>query len=78
MRNLPKGQRWRLKISQEFQLIIPKRKASIIYVRKPQIGIYNASLDKCIEVYNRLPAHVKDMTTRQFKKYIQRNSLKTS
>ena len=34
------------------QLIIPKRMASSIYVKKPQVGIYNASLDKCTENYN--------------------------
>ena len=60
------------------QLIIPKRVASTIYVKKPQIGMYNASLDKCVENYNRIPSNVKSMTHRQFKKYYKKNSIKTS
>ena len=54
------------------QLRVPKRKASPIYVKKPQVGNYAASLDKCIEVYNRQPTKVKEMTLRQFKKYLMK------
>ena len=60
------------------QLIIPKQKASYIYMKSPQIGIYNASIDKCIELYSRFPANVKVITIKQFKKYTKRNNLKTS
>lgn len=60
------------------QLIIPKRKASHIYVKNPQQGIYNASLDKCVDLYNRLPTQVKEMTIPQFKRYTKKNDLKTS
>ena len=60
------------------QLIIPKRKVSLLYVKKPQIGIYNASLDKIIELYNRLPPNVRVMTMRQFKIYLLKNKVKPS
>ena len=60
------------------QLIIPKRTASLIYVKKPQVGIYNASLDKCIKNYNRIPANIRAMTLRQFRRYYKKNSIKTS
>merc|ERR1711954_453117 len=50
------------------ELIIPKRETSHIYVKRPQIGTYSASLDKQIELYNTLPARAKLMTIKQFKK----------
>ena len=60
------------------QLVIPKRKASWLYVKNPQIGTYNASFDKCIELYNRVPANVQDMSVRQFKKYYKKHDIKPS
>ena len=60
------------------QLVIPKRKASWLYVRSPQLGTYNASFDKCVELYNRVPSNVQEMTVRQFKKYYKKNDLKPS
>ena len=60
------------------QLIIPKHKVSHIYVKNPQLGIYNASLDRCVELYNRLPTQVKAMTIAQFKCYTKKNDLKTN
>ena len=35
------------------ELIIPKRNASIIYMKNPQLGIYPASLDKLIGLHNK-------------------------
>ena len=60
------------------QLIIPKHTASKVYVKKPQNGIYHGSIDKIIELYNKLPATVRAMSVGQFKKYIKRNPVKTS
>ena len=59
-------------------LIIPKRVSSHIYVRNPLNGVYNASLDKITELYNRMPAVTKSMTMRQFNRYCTKNDIKQS
>ena len=59
------------------QLIIPKRKASNIYVKQPQLGQYKASIDRIVELYNMLSAQVKSMTVGQFKRYMGKNKVKT-
>ena len=59
------------------KMIIPKRKISMIHLRKPQSGQYHGSLDKVVDLYNKLPAKVKTMTIRQFKKYMKNNDIKT-
>ena len=59
------------------QLSIPKRSVSMIYVKDPQSGTYHASIDRIIEVYNKLPTKVKEMSIGQFKKYLQKNEVKT-
>ena len=58
------------------QLIIPKRKASCLYVKKPQTGTYNASLDKCVDLYSWIPTNVQEMTIAQFKRYYKKNDMK--
>merc|ERR1711954_538391 len=60
------------------QLIILKRKSSIIYVKQPQLSPYHASIDRMVDLYNKLPAEVKLMTMGQFKKYINQNQIKTN
>ena len=60
------------------QLVIPKRIASQIYVKRPQNGIYTASIDKITELYNKLPLEVKSMNIGPFKKYLQKHDIKTS
>ena len=58
------------------KLIIPKRETSHIYTKHPQLGTYCASLDKTVEMYNKLPAKAKLMTVRQFRKYCKKNEVK--
>ena len=58
------------------QMVIPKRTASWIYMKKPQMGVYSASLDKCVDLYNRIPTNVQEMTIRQFRKYYKKNDIK--
>ena len=53
------------------QLIIPKRKSSIIYVRKLQNGTYHGSLDQNVDLYNKLPTNVKAMKVGPFKRYLK-------
>ena len=57
------------------KLVIPKRDASIIYMRKPQLGVYPASLDKLIMLYNKLPIETKSMKPQKFKRYLLKNDL---
>merc|ERR1711954_419542 len=57
------------------KLIIPKRDASIIYMKNPQLGVYPASLDKLILMYNKLPLATKSMKPQKFKKYLVKNDL---
>ena len=59
------------------RLAIPKRNASMIYVREPQNSTYTASIDKLVELYNKLPAKVKLMTIGSFKRYMRKNEIKT-
>ena len=59
------------------RLAIPKRLASLIYIREPQNSIYAASTDRLIELYNKLPAKVKGMTIGSFKRYMRKNDIKT-
>ena len=59
------------------KLIIPKRKISMIHLKKPQSGQYHASLDQIVDLYNKLPAKVKIMCIGQFKKYMRNNDIKT-
>ena len=49
------------------QLVVPKRKASQIYVKQPQNSIYMASIDKITDLYNKLPVEVKSMKMGPFK-----------
>ena len=58
------------------KLVIPKREVSMIYMRKPQLGVHPASLDKLIQLYNRLPQSHKTMKPARFKKYLTKNYLK--
>ena len=60
------------------QLIIPKRKTSKIYIRKPQQGLYHAAIDKIVEGYNLLPAEVKSLNMGPFKRYMRKNTIKIS
>ena len=60
------------------QMIIPKRKASHIYMKQPQLGQYTSSLDRIIEVYNKLPASIRVMNIGPFKKYLKKNDIKTA
>ena len=59
------------------QLVIPRRKISMIHVRKPQAGQYHASIDRLVELYNKLPPKVKPMSMGQLKKYLKNNDIKT-
>ena len=59
------------------KLKIPKRKISHIYVRNPQNGTYPASLDRLVELYNKLPPETKTKTMGQFKSYLRKNDIKT-
>ena len=60
------------------KLKIPKRKTSHIYVRNPQNGTYPASLDKLVDLYNKLSPEGKTKTLGQFKHYLCKNDIKTS
>ena len=60
------------------RLVIPKRKSSTIYVRDPKIWMCHASLDRIVELYNKLPANVKAMKIWPFKRYLKKNTVKTS
>ena len=57
------------------KLVIPKREVSIIYMRKPQMGVYPASLDKLIQLYNSLPLTIKSMKPTKLKRYLIKNDL---
>ena len=57
------------------KLVIPKREASIIYMRKPQMGVYPASLDKLIQLYNSLPLTQKSMKPERYKRYLKKHDL---
>ena len=57
------------------KLVIPKREAAIIYMRKPQLGTYPAPLDKLVQIHNKLPTHTKTMKPARFKKYLAKNDL---
>ena len=59
------------------ELIIPKRDASIIYLKNPQLGTYPASLDKLINLYNKLPQKTKSMNPSRFKRYLKNNEVNT-
>ena len=59
------------------QLVIPKRIASQIYIKRPKNSIYTASIDKITELYNKLPLKVKFMTIGSFKRYMRKNDIKT-
>ena len=47
-------------------------------VRDPQIGMCHASLDRIVELYNKLPANIKAMKIRPFKRYLKKDTVKTS
>ena len=57
------------------ELIIPKRVASIIYMKNPQNGIYPASLDRLVNIYNKLPQDVKNKNPSQFKRYLLKHDV---
>ena len=57
------------------KLVVPKREASVVYMRKPQLGVYPASLDKLIQLYNKLPTDTKTMKPQRFKRYLAKNDL---
>ena len=59
------------------ELIIPKRSASIIYMKNPLNDTYPGSLDKLIQIYNKLPQDVKSKNPNQFKWYLKKNEVKT-
>merc|ERR1711954_50654 len=42
------------------ELIIPKRSASIIYLKNPLISTYPGSLDRIIQIFNKQPQKVKE------------------
>ena len=58
------------------KLVIPKRIASIMYTKRPQNGTYPASLDKIVNIYNKLPANVKTLRIGPFKRYLKKNDIK--
>ena len=58
------------------KMVIPKCDASIIYKSKPQLGVYLASLDRLVQLHNRLPQSTKSMKLARFKKYLIKNDLK--
>ena len=60
------------------QLIVPKRKASSVFVKQPQLGNYHTSLDKIVEIYNLLPASAKAKQMGPFKRYLTKNTIKTT
>ena len=60
------------------QLIVPKRKASSVFVKQPLLRNYYTSLDKIVEIYNLLPASAKAKQTCPFKRYITKNTIKTT
>ena len=57
------------------KLVIPKREASIIYMRSPQMGTYPASLDKLIQLYNSLPLTHKSMKPKGTKDTLRKMTL---
>ena len=57
------------------QLKIPKRIASPIFVRDPQLGNYNCSLDRIVEVYNSLPLDLKAKKVMPFKRYLKKHDI---
>ena len=57
------------------QLKIPKRIASPIFVRDPQLGNYNCSLDRIVEVYNSLPLDIKAKKVMPFKRYLKKHDI---
>ena len=59
------------------ELIIPKRAASIVYMKKPLNGVYHGSLDNLIKIYNKLPQNVKMKNPNQFKRYLKKNDVPT-
>merc|ERR1711954_251067 len=52
------------------QLIVPKRKASSVFVKQPQLGNYHTSLDKIVKIHNLLPASAKAKQMGPFKRYL--------
>ena len=60
------------------KLKIPKRKISHIYVRNPLNSTYPSSLDRLVDMYNKLPPETKTITMGQFKAYMRKNDIKTS
>ena len=57
------------------RMIIPKRDATIIYMKKPQLGVYPASLDKLVQLYNSMPLKLKAMKPPKLKKHFVKNDL---
>ena len=47
-------------------IVIPKRKTSILYHRKPKKKLYRTALEHHIEIYNQLDDDLKPMNPRQF------------
>ena len=60
------------------QLIVQKRKDSIVFVKQPQLHNYHTSLDKIVEIYNLLPASAKAKQMGPFKRYLTENKIKTA
>ena len=44
-------------------------------MRMPQAGIYPASIDRLVGLYNRLPQNVKTMNPPRFKRYLRKNDV---
>ena len=59
------------------ELIIPKRAASMIYLKNPLNGTYPGSLDKLIQIHNKLPQNVKAKNPNQLKRYLKKNDVPT-
>ena len=57
------------------QLKIPKRKASPIYVKDPQLGNYNCSLEKMVEIYNSLPVDLKAKKVVPLKRHLKKHDI---
>ena len=57
------------------ELVIPKRAASLIYLKNPLNGIYPGSLDRLIQTYNKLPQNVKAKNPNQLKRYLKKHDV---
>ena len=58
------------------KMLIPKRNATKIYMKNPQTGIYPASIDRLVGIYNGLSQNVKNMNPARFKRHLLKNDIK--